>query len=200
MYKKHSLAWFTYVVRLWFLIYNFCKKYIKNHSLTWFTYLVNLILMKVHLKKVKKGNNSFMHRTSSGLAAKGVVGSLADAKVKYSQGVFCSSCKWTGGTMCYFEKKICRYKVMGFQHEDELHSLTPPSHTDRPLGLCFFTREKSPRGNRLRTRVAGPESGQSSSKLVYCLPQRAINGRNMVPKAAFNKLFDISAVLNPWRA
>ena len=67
---------------------------------------------------------------------------------------------------------------------DELHCFALPSRTGRPLGLFFFKE------GRIRSLATG---GGQMEELKTCLKeyrlpqQRAINGRNMVPKAAFDK-------------
>ena len=66
------------------------------------------------------------------------------------------------------------------------------SQTGRPLGL-FFYQKKGAVGPALKARVRSLaiEGGQMQELKTwlreYRLPQRAINGRNRVPKAAFDQ-------------
>ena len=66
------------------------------------------------------------------------------------------------------------------------------SRTCRPLGLFFYKRKGAVGpAPKARVRSLAAEGGQTQELKTclqeYRLPQRAINGRNRVPKAAFNQ-------------
>ena len=78
------------------------------------------------------------------------------------------------------------------QNTDELRCFALPSRTGRPLGLFFYKKEGAVGpAPKARVRSLAAEGGQMEELKTclreYRLPQRAINGRSRVPKAAFNQ-------------
>ena len=96
--------------------------------------------------------------------------------------------KWHTG-----DYRIATNDIIGWvQNTEELHCFALPSRTSRPLGL-FFYKKKGAVGPTPKAWVQSlAAEGVQMQELKTCLreyrlPQRAINGRNRVPKAAFNQ-------------
>ena len=84
-----------------------------------------------------------------------------------------------------------RYDVIGISKSVELNCLALLSRTGRPLGLFFFILKgavgSAPEALvRSRAAEGGPTEELKTCLREYRLPQRGINGRNRVPKAAFD--------------